>query len=236
MMLDKKQIQAVFFFEFKIGHKTVETMRNINNAFGPGTANKCAVPWWFKEFCKADESLEHEQRSGWPLQVGNDQLRATTKLILPQLRECRAVLVTHSCPTLCDPVDCSPPGSSAHGDSPGKNTGVVCHALLQGIFPTQGSNSGLLHSRRILHHLSHQGRPTTWEKLPKNSTSTILCSFGIWNKLKRWKKLSKWVPHKLRQKKKKKSSFWSVIFSYSMLQKWTLSRSDCDMKWKVDFI
>ena len=48
------------------------------------------------------------------------------------------------------------PGSSAHGDSPGKNTGVGCHALLQGIFPTQGSNPGLLHRRWILYYLSHQ--------------------------------------------------------------------------------
>ena len=47
-------------------------------------------------------------------------------------------LVILSCPTLFDPMDCSPPGSSVHGDSPGKNTGVGCHALLQGIFPTQG--------------------------------------------------------------------------------------------------
>ena len=46
-------------------------------------------------------------------------------------------------------MDCSPPGSSAHGDSPGKNTGVPCHAPLQGIFPTQGSNSGLPHCRWI---------------------------------------------------------------------------------------
>ena len=46
-----------------------------------------------------------------------------------------------SYPTLCDPVDCSPPDSSGHGDSPGKNTRVGCHALLQGIFPTQGLNS-----------------------------------------------------------------------------------------------
>ena len=42
-------------------------------------------------------------------------------------------LVAQSC-RLCDPVDCSPPGSSVHGDSPGKSTGVGCHALLQGIF------------------------------------------------------------------------------------------------------
>ena len=49
-------------------------------------------------------------------------------------------LVAQSCPTLCDPMDCSPPGSSVSGDAPGKNTGVGCHALLQRIFPTQGSN------------------------------------------------------------------------------------------------
>ena len=45
-----------------------------------------------------------------------------------------------SCLTLCDPMNRSPPGSSVCGDSPGKNTGVGCHALLQGIFPTQGLN------------------------------------------------------------------------------------------------
>ena len=55
-----------------------------------------------------------------------------------------ACLVTQSCLTRCDPMDCSLPGSSVHGDSPGKNTGVDCHALLQGIFPTQGSNPCLL--------------------------------------------------------------------------------------------
>ena len=46
-------------------------------------------------------------------------------------------------PTL-RPQDCSPPGSPVHGDSPGKKTGVGCHALLQGIFPTQGSGLYLL--------------------------------------------------------------------------------------------
>ena len=66
-------------------------------------------------------------------------------------------LVTQSCLTLCSPMDCSPPGSSVHGDSPDKNTGVGCHALLQGIFPIQWSNPGLPHCRRILYCLSHQG-------------------------------------------------------------------------------
>ena len=56
--------------------------------------------------------------------------------------------------TLRNPMDCSPPGSSVHGDSPGKKTGVGCHALLQEIFLTQGLNPCLLcplHCRQILH-------------------------------------------------------------------------------------
>ena len=52
-------------------------------------------------------------------------------------------LVAQSCLTVCNPVDCSPPGSSVQGDSPGKNTGVGCHAFLQEIFPTQVLNWGL---------------------------------------------------------------------------------------------
>ena len=50
--------------------------------------------------------------------------------------------VAQSCPTLCNPMDCSLPGSSPW-DSPSKSTGVGCHFLLQGMFPTQGSDSGI---------------------------------------------------------------------------------------------
>ena len=57
---------------------------------------------------------------------------------------CVCVLVTQSCPNLCDPMDCYPPGSSVRGDSPGENTRVGCHALPQGISPTQGWNPHLL--------------------------------------------------------------------------------------------
>ena len=49
-------------------------------------------------------------------------------------------LVAQLCLTLCDSMDCSPPGLLCPWDSPGKNTGVRCCFLLQGIFPTQGSN------------------------------------------------------------------------------------------------
>ena len=72
-------------------------------------------------------------------------------------------LVAQLCLTLCNPMDCSPPGSSVRGDFPGKNTGVGCHALLQGIFPTQGLNPGLLHCRQNLYCLSYQRNPVVME-------------------------------------------------------------------------
>ena len=62
------------------------------------------------------------------------------------------VLVVHLCPTLCNPMDCSPPGSSVHGILQARNTGVGSHALLQGILLPQGSNPHLLcllHCRQI---------------------------------------------------------------------------------------
>ena len=87
-------------------------------------------------------------------------------------------LVSQSYPTLCDPMNYSLLGSSVSGDSPGKNTGVGCHALLQGIFPTQGSNLGLLHCRQILYWLNHQRSPriqesvayafSRWSSWPRN--------------------------------------------------------------------
>ena len=69
-------------------------------------------------------------------------------------------------PTLCNPMDCSPPHSSVHGNSPGKNTGVGCHALLKGIFLTQGSNYS-----QILYHLSQQGSPFPGGSVCKQSTA-----------------------------------------------------------------
>ena len=56
--------------------------------------------------------------------------------------------------TVCDPMDCSP------WNSPGQDTGVGSSSLLEGIFPTQGSNPGLPHCREILYYMSHQGSYT----------------------------------------------------------------------------
>ena len=95
-----------------------------------------------------------------------------------------------ACPVVsdsCNPMDCSPPGSSVIGDSLDKNTRVGCHALLQGIFPTQGSNPCLLNCRWILYHLSYQGSPRILEWVaypfcrgasqPRNQTG-VSCTTG----------------------------------------------------------
>ena len=65
------------------------------------------------------------------------------------------VLVSQSCPTLCDTEDYSPL-EDCPWNSPGKNTGVSSHFILQGIFSTWESNTGLLHCRWILYHQSHR--------------------------------------------------------------------------------
>ena len=79
-MLDRKQIRVILLFEFKMGHKAAETTQNINNAFGPGTANERTVQWWFKIFCKGHEHIEDEKCSDRPSEVDNNQLRAWSKL------------------------------------------------------------------------------------------------------------------------------------------------------------
>ena len=70
-------------------------------------------------------------------------------------------------PTVCGPMDCRVPWNS-----PGQNTTVDSLSLLQGFFPTQGSNPGLLHCRQILYQLSHNGCPRIlkWVAYPKGSS------------------------------------------------------------------
>ena len=84
----------------------------------------------------------------------------------------------------CDPNDsesCSvvsdslrPHGLHGPWNSPGQNTGVESHSLLQGIFPTQGLNPGLPHCRQILYQLSHKGSPRIleWVAYPFSSRSS----------------------------------------------------------------
>ena len=66
----QKANSSDFLFKFKMGCIAAETTRNINNAFGPGTAKKHTMQWWFKEFCKGDESLDIVT-GHWKLTVTN---------------------------------------------------------------------------------------------------------------------------------------------------------------------
>jgi len=169
------------------------------------------------------------------------------------LWKCCAVLclVTQLCPTLCEPVDCSQPGSSVHGDSPDKNTGVGCYALLQGIFPTQGLNPGLPHCRWILYHLSHQGSPrilkwvaypfsreSSW---PSNWTSVSCIAgrfFTSWT-TREANALEEWIPN-LADHQIHWESFVNNRFQSLTLNLWTqdlyfseLSRCFwCQVKWE----
>ena len=81
------------------------------------------------------------------------------------------VLVTLSCPTLCDLMDCR---LLCQWDSPGTNTGVGCHFLLQGIFPTQGSNPRLLHWQADSLPLNHLGTPQRVGEGPANPDHRVL--------------------------------------------------------------
>ena len=67
-------------------------------------------------------------------------------------------------------------------NSPGKNTGVGCHCLLQGISPTQGSNPNLLHCKQILYHLNHKGSPGTSHTLetPNWKVWPYPCKYTRW--------------------------------------------------------
>ena len=78
------------------------------------------------------------------------------------------VKVIQLCLTLCDHMDYSP------WNSPGQNTGVGNLSLLQGIFPTQGMNAGLLHCMWNLYQLSHRGSPRIleWVAYPFSSRSS----------------------------------------------------------------
>ena len=116
-------------------------------------------------------------------------LRDTKALIrqAPYLLASKQVLVAQLCPTLCNPMDLQPTRLLCPRDFPGKDTGVGSHFLLQGIFPTQGSNPGLPHCRQTLYWLSYKGSPLStgrecksvqlfWKLIWQTSTRTVSCS------------------------------------------------------------
>ena len=114
------------------------------------TGNWCRYPWtgegstpWTSTWPAREWTLDERScRGGAPDHEAKGKAKPVPKGPIPCVCVC---LVAQSYLTICNPMDCSPAGSSVHGDSPGKNTGVGCCALPQGMFPTQGSNPGLPH-------------------------------------------------------------------------------------------
>ena len=88
----------------------------------------------------------HYWRPGFNLWSGNKE-STSREARPPKINYAVLCLVAQSCLTLCDPMDCSPTGSSVLGDSPGQNIGVGCHALLHRVFLTQGLNPGFPHCK-----------------------------------------------------------------------------------------
>ena len=92
--------------------------------------------------------------------------------VIKEITQCVCASAAQLHLTLCDPTDCSLPGSSVHGILQARITRVGCRFLLQKFFPTQGSNPDLLHCRQILYHLSYQESPNHMVSLLKRSLKT----------------------------------------------------------------
>ena len=135
------------------------------------------LPWELGAnlYCSCFQSCIGETEKNKRVKDSSDLLPLVTRheifliMMITVAIQCAVLcLVTQSYPTLCNPMDCSLPGSSVHGDSQGKNTIVGCHTLLQGIFLTQELSPDLPHCRQILYHLNKQGSPQIleWEAYP----------------------------------------------------------------------
>ena len=99
----------------------------------------------------------------FPYHLGHQRAPSSVPWAVRSFSLVICLISTRLCSTLCGPLDCSPPGSSVHGSFQARNPGMGCHFLLQGIFPTQGSNLRLLcllHCRWILYQLCHWGCPS----------------------------------------------------------------------------
>ena len=89
---------------------------------------------------------------------------------------CVCVLVAKLCPTLCDPMDCGPPGSPVHGILQARILEWIAIPFPGRIFMTQGSNPDLLNCLWILYHLSHKASPiTTFESERRKFSRLVMC-------------------------------------------------------------
>ena len=134
-------------------------------------------------------------------------------------------------------MDCSCPGSSVHGGSPGKNTEVACHALLQRFFPAQESNPGLPHCRQILYRLSHQGSLVMYgceSWTIKKAACWRIDAFELWC----WRRLLRvpWTARRSNQSILKKInpeySLKGLMLKLKLQYTWWEEPTHCKRPWK----
>ena len=104
---------------------------------------------WVALPCPSSRNLPNPGIKPWSPALQADSLPSEPPGKPISMAVCAKLL--QSCPTLCNPMDYSPSVSSVHRDSPSKNTGMGCHALLHGIFLTQGLNQRKIKISTILH-------------------------------------------------------------------------------------
>ena len=135
-----KSLLAFILFIFLFYFQSYSTRESLDSLF---TSFKAIMPsFWVidKTLCLLNFN-EHPQTHGYLIYPKSEmQLYSTFWCVCAQ-----------SCPTLCEPMDCSPSGSSVHG-LPGKNTGVGCHFLFQGIFSTLGLSLYLMNWQADSYH------------------------------------------------------------------------------------
>ena len=102
----------------------------------------------YSKWCQIHDLQKRELTSGPEMRLDHAELLCS--------RIWCCVLPLVSLIWLCDPRDCSAPGLSVHGDTPGRNTGVGSLSLLEGIFLTHESSQGLPHCCKILYQLSYE--------------------------------------------------------------------------------
>ena len=155
----RKEIQCAFNFVWKIMFSSMLLNIGLSLPHKSSTSNYC--PNALLKLCF------------WPLFWNLLRLLPSPDLCSLKF-EVKWSEVAQSCPTLCDPMDCSLPGFFCPWIFPGNSTGVGCHFLLQGI----------LHCRQMLYPLSHQGSPL-WSLLPPNHRTHIPwgCKVFFWSRV-----------------------------------------------------
>ena len=80
---------AIFLFNFKMGHKTAETIHNINNTSGLEITNACTLQGAFKKFCEGDDSLDDEGQSSPPLEFDDNREQSLRLILYSHTRSCQ---------------------------------------------------------------------------------------------------------------------------------------------------